>query len=157
MNRPYRVQDLTLQAIEDLQRQIEQPPHVWSTESLWAAYAQLKKDKVRGAGMARTLTDLVSLVRHAVQYDDELIPYPERVRQRYTAWLADQETAGQTFSEQQRWWLDHIAEAIGLNLNVTREDFQAGALHDRGGIFAARALFGDKLLVLLDEMNTKLA
>ncbi len=157
MNRPYRVRDLTLQAIEDLQRRIEQPPNIWSTESLWAAYAHLEKDKVRGAGTVRTLTDLVSLVRHAVQYDDELIPYPEQVGQRYAAWLADQAAAGQTFSEQQRWWLDHIAEAIGLNLSVTPEDFQAGALHDRGGIFAARALFGDTLMVLLDEMNTRLA
>ncbi len=86
---------------------------------------------MRRAGAARTLTDLVSLVRHALQMDDELIPYPERVRQRYAAWLAAQEAAGQSFTEEQRWWLDQIAEAIGLNLNVTLDDFQTGALRDR--------------------------
>jgi type I restriction enzyme, R subunit len=156
-NQPYRKRTLTLQAIEELKQRIEQPPHTWTTASLWEAYAQLEADRVRGAGAARTLTDLVSLVRHAVQLDDELIPYPERVRQRYAEWLAAQEAAGQSFTEEQRWWLDQIAEAIGLNLNVTLDDFQTGALRDRGGIVAARQLFGPELRVLVEEMNETLA
>ncbi len=27
---------------------LEQPPHSWTTESLWAAYAQLERDRVCG-------------------------------------------------------------------------------------------------------------
>ena len=46
---------------------------------------------MRGVGARRVLTDLVSLVRHAVQMDDELVPYPELVRQRYQEWLAAQD------------------------------------------------------------------
>ena len=42
---------------------------------------------MRGARAERVLTDLVSLVRHAVQMDDELVPYPELVRRRYDEWL----------------------------------------------------------------------
>ena len=65
---------------------------------------------MRGVGAQRVLTDLVSLVRHAVELDDELVPYPELVRRRYEDWLAAQEAGGRTFTEEQRWWLDRIAE-----------------------------------------------
>ncbi len=79
---------------------------------------------MRGVGAQRVLTDLVSLVRHAVELDDELVPYPERVRQRYEDWLAAQEAGGRTFTEEQRWWLDQIADHIGVNLSVSGDDFQ---------------------------------
>ena len=153
---PYGQRDLTLREIEDLKARIEQPPHVWTTESLWQAYAQLEKDKVRGVRAERVLTDLVSLVRHAVQMDDELVPYPERVRERYAEWLAAQEASGTTFTEGQRWWLDRIAEAIGVNLTVTAHDFQYGELFRRGGWLSAKRAFGDELPALLDALNDAL-
>jgi type I restriction enzyme R subunit len=107
-------------------------------------------------GAQRVLTDLVSLVRHAVQIDDELEPYPDRVRRRYEDWLAAQEAAGRRFSEEQRWWLDHIAAHIGVNLGVTADDFGYGELFQRGGWIAARKVFGEELPALLDEMNETL-
>jgi type I restriction enzyme R subunit len=106
---------------------------------------------------ARTLTDIVSLVRHALQLDDELVPYPDLIQQRYQDWLAAQEASGRAFTEQQRWWLDRIAETIALNLSVTPQDFQYGQLRDRGGLIAARQLFGEELTVLLAELNEELA
>ena len=99
------------------------------------------------------LTDLVSLVRHAVQLEDELVPYPDRVRHRYREWLAAQEVGGQAFTEEQRWWLDRIAETVGVNLGVTPDDFQVGEMRDHGGWIAARRLFGEELPVLLEELN----
>ena len=100
---------------------------MWTTESLWRAYAQLERDKVRGVGGQRVLTDLVALVRHAVQLDDELVPYPEQVQRRYQEWLAGQEAAGRSFTPEQRWWLDRIVEHMGVNLDVTPEDLDTGA------------------------------
>jgi type I restriction enzyme R subunit len=85
--------------VKELVARIEQPPRVWTTEGLWRAYARLERDRVRGGGGKRVLTDLVSLVRHAVQLEDELIPYPDLVRHRYREWLAAQERA---FTEEQR-------------------------------------------------------
>ncbi len=111
---------------------------------------------MRGVGARRTLTDLVSLVRHAVQLEDELIPYPDLVQHRYREWLAAQEAGGRAFTEEQRWWLDHISETIGVNLSVTSDDFQVGALFERGGWIAARRLFGADLPVLLEELNEAL-
>ncbi|MBN1936326.1 MAG: DEAD/DEAH box helicase family protein, partial [Anaerolineae bacterium] len=155
-SQPYRRRELTLAEIEALQAQIEQPPHAWTTQSLWLAYARLDKDRVRGVRAERVLTDLVSLVRHAVQLDDELVPYPEQVQQRYAGWLAAQQANGRTFSEGQRWWLDRIAEAIGVNLTVTAQDFGYGELFQRGGWLAARRALGDDLPALLEELNETL-
>lgn len=57
--------------------------HTWTTEDLWRAYAQLVHDKVRRVRTQGVRTDLVSLVRHALQLDDKLAPYPEQVQRRY--------------------------------------------------------------------------
>lgn len=153
---PYPRQRLTLEQVKDLAEHIQQPPRAWTTESLWRAYTQLEQDRVRGAGAPRVATDLVSLVRHAVQLDDELVPYPELVRRRYEDWLAASEAQGRRFSAEQRWWLDRIAEAIGVNLSVSRDDFQNGDLSNRGGWIAAQRLFGVDLPILVDELNEEL-
>ena len=153
---PYGQQRLTFQQIKELAQQIEQPPNAWTTETLWRAYARLEEDKVRGVGAKRVLTDLVSLVRHAVELEDELVPYPEKVRERYQDWLAAQEAAGQVFNEEQRWWLDRIAETISVNLSARPEDFQYGELFNRGGWPAAREVLGDDFPALLEELNETL-
>ena len=153
---PYGRQRITYEQIKELAARFEMPPNLWTTEGLWRAYAQLERDRVRGVGARRTLTDLVSLVRHAVQLEDELIPYPDLVHRRYREWLAAQEVEGRAFTEEQRWWLDRIAEAIGVNLSVTSDDFQVGKLFERGGWIAARRLFGTELPVLLEELNEAL-
>ena len=61
------------------------------------------------------LTDLVSLVRYAMGQEDELVPFRERAKERFDAWLARQETDGPHFTTEQRHWLelirDHIASS----------------------------------------------
>jgi type I restriction enzyme R subunit len=74
------------------------------------------------------------------------------VRGRYQEWLAAQAAAGRGFTPEQRRWLDKIAEAVGLNLAFTQEDFQ-DYFFDEGGLLAARRLFGQELPTLLDELN----
>jgi type I restriction enzyme R subunit len=145
---------LTFAAIKELAAILEQPPHTWTTERLWRAYAQLERDRVRGANERRVLADLVSLVRHAVQLDDELVPYPERVAARYREWLTAQQ---RDFTPEQRWWLDRIAEHIGVNLAVRPEDLSVGEFYNKGGQFAALKLFGAELPKILDELNAVLA
>jgi type I restriction enzyme R subunit len=147
---PYGQQRLTYAQVKELAARLEQPPQMWTTQGLWRAYAQLERDRVRGVGGRRVLTDLVSLVRHAVQLEDELIPYPDLVRRRYQDWLASQK---QSFTDEQRWWLDRIAETVGVNLGVTADDFQVGEMFEHGGWIAAKRLFGEELPVLLEELN----
>ncbi|MBI1792683.1 MAG: DEAD/DEAH box helicase family protein [Chloroflexi bacterium] len=147
---------LTFEALKKLAETLQQPPRSWTTEALWRAYAQLERDRVRGAGSRRVLTDLVSLVRHAVQLDDELVPYPERVQRRYAEWLASQQAEGKTFTAEQRWWLDQVATHIGVNLEIHAEDFNYGEFFNRGGQVAALRTFGPQLKGLLDELNERL-
>jgi len=99
----------------------------------------------------------VSLVRHAVELEDELAPYPVVVRQRYQDWLDAQEAAGKQFTLEQRWWLDRIAEYIGVNLSISADDFNVGEFFNRGGQVKAVQLFGAELSAILDELNTKLS
>ncbi len=147
---------LTFVALKKLAETLQQPPRSWTTEALWRAYAQLERDRVRGAGTRRVLTDLVSLVRHAVQLDDELVPYPERVQRRYADWLAAQQSEGRAFTSEQRWWLDQVATHIGVNLEIHAEDFNYGEFFNRGGQVAALRTFGPQLKGLLDELNERL-
>lgn len=147
---------LTFEALKELAEILQQPPRSWTTEALWRAYAQLERDRVRGVNERRVLSDMVALVRHAVQLDDELLPYPERVAQRYREWLAAQEVEGQKFSERQRWWLDRIAAHIGVNLAVGVEDLNLSPFFERGGQLAAARVFERELPRLLDELNSAL-
>ena len=59
------------------------------------------------------------------------------------------------FTHEQRWWLDRIAETVGVNLGVTPDDFQVGGMFEHGGWIAARRLFGEELPVL-EELNDAL-
>ncbi len=156
-DRPYGGRGLTYAAVKDLARALEQPPHAWTAETLWRAYAQVERDRVRGAGGKRVLTDLVSLVRHALDLDADLAPYPDRVRERYDAWLGAHEAAERPFTPEQRWWLDKIAEYIGVNLTIAPRDLNGGEFHTKGGQLAAVKVFGkDDLRRLLDELNREL-
>ena len=143
--------------MQELAQALQRPPHLWTEEKLWTAYAQLEKDQVRGANTQRVLTDLISLVRHALQPEEELAPYPELVQARYEAWLAAQEWGGKQFSAEQRWWLDRIAGYIGLNLRITPQDFEIdGEFVNRGGRWGAMETLGTDWLRLLEEMNVAL-
>jgi len=150
---PTSQQHLTFIQIKELAKEMTQPPNAFTTEQLWRAYAQLEKDRVRGVNEKRVLTDLVTLVRHALMLDDELTPYPDVVTQRYHQWLEDHERSGKAFTAQQRWWLDRITEHIGVNLEINITDLDSGIFLQRGGRLGAIRIFSDALPTLLDEIN----
>jgi type I restriction enzyme, R subunit len=155
-SKPYRARAVTYADIKALADTISRPPLGWTADALWDAYARLERDRVKGVGTRRQLTDLVALVRHALDDQGDLVPYPELVRERYVNWLAAQEAEGRLFTPEQRWWLDHIAEHIGVNLTIDTDDFDYGDFFDRGGRLAAARTFGTELASLLSELNTTL-
>ena len=154
--KPYSQRKLSYRMVKDLHTRLVETSPRWTTESLWAAYEQLERDRVKGAGAKRALTDIISLVRHAVQMDDELVPFPDVVRARYEDWLAAQEQAGRKFTPEQRWWLDKIAEHIGVNVNISEDELSGSEFFNKGGVFRAREQFGPDLPILLDELNAVL-
>jgi type I restriction enzyme R subunit len=154
-SRPHR-QRLTFDQIKELANEIAKPPRQWTPERLWDAYEALDRSRVRGSER-RVLTDLVTLVRFALHEDDELVPFPERVAERYHAWLLQQENAGREFTPEQLAWLERIRDTVASSLGVTREDFEYAPFAERGGLGKAVELFGEELDPLLDELTEVLA
>jgi type I restriction enzyme R subunit len=149
-------QRLTFRAVKELAQAIGRPPHQWTPEKLWRAYEQLDHSRVRGSG-GRVLTDLVSLVRVALHQDELLVAYPDLVRDRYHAWLLQQENTGRTFTAEQLVWLERIRDHVAASLAITPDDFGYTPFLEAGGLGKATRVFGDDLAPLLDEINQVLA
>jgi type I restriction enzyme R subunit len=117
---------------------------------LWEAYESLDRSRVHGSGR-RVLTDLVSLVRFALEQENELVPYTETVNQRFAGWLAQQAQQSRTFTPEQLEWLERIRDVIASSLTVTINDLEESPFAERGGIGGAYAVFNGQLEPLLDE------
>lgn len=168
-NRPTKA-PLRFEDLKALADTLQAPPHLWTESQLWQAYAALDQSKVKGASRRRILTDLVSLVRYAMHQENELVPYPERVMANFKAWLAQQEmsfpppqgegTGGggvsRRFTDEQRWWLEKMAEHIASNLGIEAEDFGYAPFDQRGGLGRVHQLFGAELPKVVEELNREL-
>ncbi len=154
-SRPVRA-PLSFDDVKALADALHAPPHLLDEGTLWQAYAALDKNKVKGAGRKRILTDLVSLVRFAMQQDNELVPYPERVAANYKAWLAQQASAGKAFTPEHLRWLEMIRDHVAANLGVTVEDFDFAPFSQQGGLGKVHQLFGAELPTVIEEMNREL-
>ena len=112
---------------------------------------------MRGAGPKTLLTNLISLVRFALHQTETLTAYPLGVDERFGAWLAAQQQAGRTFSDEQQRWLTMMKEKVATSLSVEAEDFTLPPFVDQGGYARARQVFGADLNQLVAELNEALA
>ncbi len=142
--------------IRELADRIARPPYNWTPEIIWTAYEAVEHDGQSEAGPHRTLTDLVSLVRFALGEDDKLVPYGERVRQRYAGWLLQQEQAKVIFTDSERWWLDRIVDVIAASAGIGPADLDNPPFIENGGTDGAIRDLGDRAASLLDELNQEL-
>jgi type I restriction enzyme R subunit len=146
---------LSLADLRQLRDALARPPLGATPTQLWAAFQAVEADKVRGSGGGQ-LADLVTLVRHALIPAMTLVPYREELRVRYQAWLQER-NAQHAFTQEQREWLDRIAEHIANSLSIEPADFEDGWFGQHGSIGKAHALFGGQLTQILSEMNERLA
>jgi type I restriction enzyme R subunit len=154
-SRPYS-QRLTFREIKELANAISRPPHRFTPEQVWQAYETLDRSKVRGSP-GSVLTNIVSLVRYTLHQDDELVPFPDVVHERFDAWITQQEASGRSFTDEQRAWLERIRDHIAASLTITFDDFEAVPFVQHGGAGKAVELFGDDLSPLLEELTEVLA
>ena len=112
---------------------------------------------MRGASAKRLLTDIVSLVRYALQQQGDLVPFGEQVGERFTNWLAQQETTGRSFTDEQRRWLEMMRDHVATSLEIEVEDFDYAPFAEEGGLGRAQQVFGDQLRPILNELNKALA
>ena len=152
-SRPTRA-PLKFEDIQLLADALHAPPHLLDETALWQAYAALQKGRVKGASQRRLLTDLVSLVRFAMQQDNELVPYPERVQANFKAWLAQH---GQPFTPEQLHWLEMIRDHIAANLGIEIDDFEYAPFSQECGLGKVHQLFGVELPKVIEELNRELA
>ena len=143
--------------IKELAKTISAPPRAWTPEKLWHAYELLDKDKVRGASGKRLLTDIVSLVRFALHRDHELVPHAERVKDRFTNWLAQQANTGRKFSREQVAWLQMIRDHVAASWEIEIDDFDNVPFVQEGGLGRAMQVFGKELPGLLQQINEAVA
>jgi type I restriction enzyme R subunit len=96
-------------------------------------------------------------VRFTLGYDEELVPFADKVKQRFNLWVGRQKKAGREFTDEQMDWLRLIRDHLAANVEITPRDFmQFPSFSDRGGLIAARNLFGQDLDTLLADLNEAL-
>ena len=148
-------QRIAFSDIRELADRIARPPYNWTSEILWEAYASLDANRVRKTDR-HTMTDLVSLLRFTVGLDDDLVPFADRVRERYIGWLAQQEQSGTRFTVTERWWLDRMMEVIAASAGISADDLDESPFLERGGVDGILRDFGDRAVHFIDELNTEL-
>jgi type I restriction enzyme, R subunit len=116
----------------------------------------LDKSKVRGPG-GTMLTDIVSLVRYALEQENELVPFREQVETRFSAWLLTQEQKGAEFTSEQLQWLTWMKDSIASDLAVSTDSFEYTPFVEHGGIGKAVQVFGGQLRPLANELTEVLA
>jgi len=154
-SRPYRA-GLRYRQVKDLDAAIKRPPLGASRERLWTAYEALESGRGYRTGGKR-LTDVISLVKHAIDPGEPLKPFAAAVQERYERWLADQEAARASFTPEQKQWLDAIKDHIATSLRIEREDFELGELQRLGGLGRVYRVFGEDLTKIMDDLNERLA
>jgi type I restriction enzyme R subunit len=142
--------------IKELADRISRPPYNWTPDIIWNAYVALEPDHGKASTTHRTLTDLVSLIRFTLGEDDQLVPYADKVHQKYAAWLAQQEQAGVEFTPAERWWLDRMVQVIASSAGISAADLDQPPFIENGGTDGALRDLGDRAAALIDELNKEL-
>ena len=154
-SRPYRA-GLRFRQVKDLANVLKNPPLGATPDRLWQAYEATEPQAVKGKG-GRDLVDLIALVRHAIDPEQPIVPYSMTVEERYRQWLAEQEEKGVKFTEEQRQWLDAIKDHIAKSLQIDVDDFEYAPFNQIGGLGRVHDLFGERLPMILEELNRRLA
>ena len=127
-----------------------------SIDLLWDAFKAVDSENVKKADR-HSATDLIALIRYALDYVTELVPFADTVEDRYTAWLAQQAVGGVVFTDKQRWWLDRIKDTIIQSNHLSIEDLNLAPFTERGGIGGASRDLGTEAKTLIDDLNLALA
>lgn len=152
-SKPYGQRKLSYRQIKELAEAIQLPPYSLTTERLWEAYKRLDQSKVKKSGPQKLLTNVISLVRFAMQEVEVLAPFTDLVEEKFEGWIEDQEMVqGYVFNDEQMDWLRMIKDHLATSIELEFEDFQEVPFVQHGGFMKARELFGDELQPLVEKM-----
>ncbi len=151
---PAATRRLTYAGLEELRDAMLQPPWLLQPLALWSAYRRLQGERVR-ANPAKTLTDIVALVRFATGRADTLAPLSSDMAGRFNLWLGREKQAGRSYDDTQLGWLEAIRDHLAANVEVAPADLQ-DSFAGRGGVLGARKAFGPRLDTLLEDLQDAL-
>ena len=151
-SRPFRKR-LTEESLRELEAKLKPEFGPQPVPRLWTAFSQVRNPKsaIRNSA-TRRFTDLISLVRTAIEPTTPLEPFEEHVRQRFTTWLEEKRATGISFTADQLAWLEKMRDYISASGSVDREHLEADNV--LGPIYKA---FGERLWPLMEELNLTLA
>jgi type I restriction enzyme R subunit len=153
-SRPYRA-GLRYHHATQLAAALKASPLQAEPRQVWEAYRVVEPGQVKGVG-GKQLADVVALVRHALVPEEPLVPVAQTVEYRYRQWLAEQEAAGVTFTQEQSRWLEAIRDHIATSLHIEADDFGFVPFSQYGGLGRAYELFGERLQPMMEELNERL-
>jgi type I restriction enzyme R subunit len=79
------------------------------------------------------------------------------VQSRFESWLAQQQSKGRAFSDEQKQWLGMMRDHIATSLEMDVDDFDLTPFTDEGGLAKASRVFGKELPDIVHELNEALA
>ncbi|MFD8159670.1 DEAD/DEAH box helicase family protein [Streptomyces malaysiensis] len=146
--------------IDELLSMVSPPQQQWTGQKLWKAYVDLgiaRTRRRRNAG----LPELLSVLRCELGLDGgDFRPYRDTVELRFQEWLARQETAGVTFTEEQRAWLKRVANVVATSAAVSVEALDRHAVcRAEGGWSRFRTVFAEEARTpagLINELDREL-
>jgi type I restriction enzyme R subunit len=152
-SRPFQKR-LTEETLRDFEAKLkpEFGPH--PVDSLWTAFEKSGTASSSGTSRSQTrrFTDLVSLVRVALEQEPMLQPFEEHVRCRFDEWIKTKRRNNITFTGDQLAWLQRMRDYIIASGSVDREHLEADNV--LGPVYHA---FGERLWPLMEELNLVLA
>lgn len=123
-----------------------------TVEKLWECYALKQPEKVKRGTMAQ-LTDLISIIRFEMGYEDKLSPFADKVNYNFMKWTLDKNAGAAHFTDEQMEWLRLIKEHIITSLSIESEDLNLNPFDRKGGLGRFYEIFGERYEELLREMN----
>jgi type I restriction enzyme R subunit len=137
-------QEWSTQALTELKQKLVATPERFSIRDL---------QKAHEIHYHRALVDIISMIKHAAKEEQPLWTASERVGSAF-----EKVTAGNTFTPEQRQWLDRIKAHLVENLSIDKEDFDELPIFSRsGGWSRANHSFGGRLPQWISEFNEAIA
>ncbi len=119
---------------------------------VWQAYRQL--DAYQGAQPISELTALVALIRRVCGMDAKLTTFDDTVRRNFQNWVMKHHSGGgDKFNEEQMDWLRMVRDHVANSFHIDRDDLEMSPFDGQGGLGKMYQLFGEKMELLLDELN----
>jgi type I restriction enzyme R subunit len=139
LNKPENWQPEVLSEIKDKLREND-----FSEAVLQMAHARVYQ---------KTLTDIISMLKHAANKQSQLLTANERVER-----AMHKVTNGKEFNVEQKKWLSLIQQHLLESLTIDENDFEFMPIFGRvGGKGKAKKVFGAQFQPLIREINTAIA